>query len=249
MSRFRLVLALTLAAVVGAGGLAAPAVDAAPTCKTDCLRVYSITIYDYLGPAAEAHVKVVDELGGSVRGAVVNGVWTLPDGSEVSRYGLIGTRQRAEFPLYTDLGGTATFTVAGITKPGYTFDPAHSAALSATIDLAGNTPPPPDAGCVSDCVTVGSLRLSERKGDVRAVIVAKDDRGGRVAGAVVSVSWTMPDGTTAARSAVTNRRGKAKISTAASSPGVYTVTVDDITATGLTFDADAGVLTTSLVVG
>ena len=235
---------LLLLSIVAALAVAAPAAGAAeaasPACEADCLRVYSIKNYTYLGPDAEAHVKVVDEYGGAIRGAVVYGVWTLPDGTTLGRYDMIGTRLRAEFPLYTDQGGTATFTVAGITKAGYTFDPAGSALLSISADLGDPAPPPPPQPelCVVECVSVGRITMSERGGDVRAVARVVDEDGDAVVKAVVAATWTLPGDTEVTQTLSTNKRGKARFEIPAAATGVYTITINDVTFAGLTYEPD-----------
>ncbi len=232
---------LLLLSIVAALAVAAPAAGAAepaaPACETDCLRVYSIKNYTYLGPDAEAHVKVVDEHGGAIRGAVVYGIWTLPDGTTLGRYDMIGTRLRAEFPLYTDQGGTATFTVAGITKAGYTFDPAGSALLSISVDLGDPTPPQPEP-CVVNCTSVARINMSERGDNVRAVARVVDENGDAVVRAMVAATWTLPDGTEVTQALKTNKRGKARFKVPAADAGVYTITINDVTFTGLTYEAD-----------
>lgn len=231
--------ATLLAVAVPAAGTA----TAAPACTTNCLRVFSIKTYTYLGPTVEAHVKVVDENGGNVRGAVVNGVWTQPDGSQLSRYDRLGTRLRAEFPLYSDQSGTFTFDVANITLAGYTFDPNGGAPTTVSIDIGE-----PATGCTADCASISSIKMSERKGDVRALVVAEDETGDAIRNGVVTATWTLPDGSTVGQSLTTNRKGKARLSVPATDVGTYSVTIDDVTAAGLTFDPDTSVLAGSIVV-
>jgi len=231
--------ATLLAVAVPVAGTA----TAAPACGTNCLRVFSIKTYTYLGPTVEAHVKVVDENGGNVRGAVVTGVWTQPDGSQLSRNDILGTRLRAEFPLNSDQSGRFTFEVANITLAGYTFDPKGGAATTVSIDIGE-----PSTGCSVDCVSIASIKMSERKGDVRALVVAEDETGAAIRNAMVSATWTLPDGSTVTQSLSTNRKGKARLSVPVNDVGTYSVTIDDVSATGLTFDPDAGVLTGVLVI-
>jgi len=236
--------ALTAVTLLGVAVPAAGAASAAPPhCRTKCLRVFSIKTYTYLGPTVEAHVQVVDENGGAVRGAVVNGVWTEPDGSQLSRYGVLGTRLRAEFPLYSDQSGTFTFEVADITLAGYIFDPGGSALLSASVDIGQ-----PTAGCTVDCVSIASIKMSARQGDARAAVTAVDETGTAVRQATVAARWTLPDGSTVDQSVVTNRKGKVLLSVPASQPGRYSVTIDGVSASGLTFDPDTGVTTGSITV-
>ncbi|MEZ5097008.1 MAG: hypothetical protein R2731_13440 [Nocardioides sp.] len=118
-------------------GVVAPVLPAgATTCQTHCLRVSRIQTYTYLyGIPLQANVWLVNEDGGAVRGAVVQGQWTQPDSSTVTRYARIGVRGRAEFPLYTTQTGTFTFTVLGATIPGtdYVFDPEGSSVVTVTV--------------------------------------------------------------------------------------------------------------------
>ncbi len=235
-----LLLLLSIFAVLAVAAPAAGAEPAAPNCETDCLRVYSIKNYTYLGPDAEAHVKVVDEHGGAIRGAVVYGVWTLPDGTTLGRYDVIGTRLRAEFPLSTDQGGTATFTVAGISKAGYTFDPAGSTLLSISVDLGAPAPPPPPEPepCAVDCVSVARINMSERGNNVRAVARVVDENGDAVVKAVVAATWTLPGDTEVTQTLRTNKRGKARFEIPAAATGVYPITINAVTYAGLTYEAD-----------
>lgn len=104
------------------------------SCIVNCLRVFSIKMYDF-GSQISGHVVVVDENGGRIFGALVHAVWTKPDGSTVDLYDVIGVRGRAEFPLYATDSGQYTLTIVGITKDGYTFDAANSNLLSSDITI------------------------------------------------------------------------------------------------------------------
>ena len=103
-------------------------------CSVNCLRVFDIRMYDLLDKISGL-VIVADENDGRIFGAVVHAVWTMPDGSTVDQYDLIGVRGRAEFKLYPTVSGLYTLTVVGISKDGYTFDAANSAVLSADINV------------------------------------------------------------------------------------------------------------------
>ncbi len=76
-------------------------------------------------------------------------------------------------------------------------------------------------------------------------VVVKDGSGVAVSGAVVSATWTKPDGTTVTQTATTNSTGIAKFSTTGGR-GTYTLTVSNITKIGYTFDAANSVLTKSI---
>lgn len=64
----------------------------------------------------------------------------------------------------------------------------------------------------------------------------------------MTATWTLPDGSTVSQPLTTNRRGNARLSVPAADVGTHSVTIDDVTATGLTFDPDASVSTGSLTV-
>lgn len=82
---------------------------------------------------------------------------------------------------------------------------------------------------------------------VRGTVVVKDGDNTAVAGATVSVTWDLPDGTTLSQTATTNGRGRANFS-ATDGEGTYTLTVTDIDASGYVFDPDNSVLMKSITV-
>lgn len=130
----------------------------AANCSKNCLTVYSIQLAD-LGSRVSGTVKLVDETGsgGGARGAVVHAIWTRPDGSMFDQYANIGTRLRAEFSIYTaGVPGTYKLTVAGATKPGYTFDPKPGTKLSKSITIAGSGNQPPTAVANASALSGGA---------------------------------------------------------------------------------------------
>lgn len=82
---------------------------------------------------------------------------------------------------------------------------------------------------------------------VRGTVVVKDGDNTAVAGATVSVTWDLPDGTSLSQTATTNGRGRANFS-ATDGEGTYTLTVTDIDASGYVFDPDNSVLMKSITV-
>lgn len=78
-------------------------------------------------------------------------------------------------------------------------------------------------------------------GDVSVI----DQNGDAVRGALVSATWTLPDGSTSAATAYTNRKGEATFS-ASDGSGDYTLTVGNVTLAGYTFDAANSTLTATL---
>jgi hypothetical protein len=240
--------------LVGASLVAASPATAAPApqaeaCTSNCLQVYSITMYDYLQTEdVTAIVQIVDELDGGVRSAVIHGVWTFPDGSTQDQYAVTGTRLRGEFPLYTSQTGTFTFTVVGVTKAGYVFDPVGSVILSNSITIGDSGGGGGSDGCTVDCLSVTSIRMSERRGDVRATATVVDENGAKVATPTVEGTWTLPDGSTVAQTVTASNKGKAKFSVPVGDSGDYTLTIDNVTHAGDTYDPSSGVTSNTITV-
>jgi hypothetical protein len=76
---------------------------------------------------------------------------------------------------------------------------------------------------------------------VIATVTVKNDLGSRVRGAIVSATWTLPDGSTVAVTGTTNSYGEATFEVK-KSPGVFVFAIDDITLDGYVFDVDNSVL-------
>jgi len=206
-------------------------------------------MYDYLpNEDVTAIVQIVDELGGGVRSAVIHGVWTLPDGSTLDQYAVTGTRLRGEFGLNTTQTGMFTFTVAGVTKTGYTFDPVGSAILSNSITIGDSGGGGGSDGCTVDCLEVTSIRMSVRRGDVRATATVVDENNAKVASPTVEGTWTLPDGSTVAQTVTASKKGKAKFSVPVGGSGDYTFTVDNVTHDGDTYDPTTGVTSNTITV-
>jgi Tol biopolymer transport system component len=103
-------------------------------CKSNCLRSKAITFSkkkDNLGIELHGKVRVKNELRALVADAVVSIQWSLPDGSQQVAQKTTDLNGLADFQLKGS-HGTYTLTVTGITKPGFTFDPAKS-LLSKTV--------------------------------------------------------------------------------------------------------------------
>lgn len=188
------------------------------SCTTNCLRVFNIKMFN-LGDKLSGNVTVVDEVGGRIFGAVVHGVWTLPDGSTIDQYDLIGVRGRAEFKIYSPTqSGIYTLAVADITKDGYTFDPANSAMLSNTVSYTAPSQNQAPTAVASVDVASGPAPLA-----VNFSSVGSSDPDGTIA----AYAWDFGDGgsSTAANPSYT-------YSTAGSYTATLTVT-DNEGATGI----------------
>ena len=76
-------------------------------------------------------------------------------------------------------------------------------------------------------------------------ITVKDENGASVPSAAVSVSWRLPDGSTQDQTASTSNNGLAKFSTSGRR-GTYTLSINNITKVGYTFDRTNSVLTKAI---
>lgn len=149
----------------------------------------------------------------------------MPDGSTLDQYAVTGTRLRGEFPLHTTQTGTFTFTVAGITKTGYTFDPAGSKVLSNPITVGGSGG---GGTCSVNCLEVPRIKMTVRSGEVGAQVAVLNETGSVVPHPTVEGTWTLPDGSEIFQSALGDKRGKAGLSVPVVGAGTYTFTVTNV---------------------
>lgn len=161
----------------------------AGSCTNNCLSVYSLGQTD-LGTSIRATIKVVDESVSSraAKSAMVQGMWTRPDGSTVLQYASIGTRLRADFNFGTGgIAGTYTFEVIDIVKSGYTFDPSSGVELVSSLSIQNSYNQPPTAVINTDRLA-GAAPLS-----INFDALSSHDPDGVIA----SYLWNFGDGTTA----------------------------------------------------
>jgi len=104
------------------------ALDTAATTTTQTLKSTKITLKAVTvgtGVNATSNISVMDGSGLAVAGATVAVSWKLPSGKTLVQTASTNSRGLAVFTT-TDIAGTYTITVTGITKSGYTFDATHS---------------------------------------------------------------------------------------------------------------------------
>jgi hypothetical protein len=135
--------------------------------------------------------------------------------------------------------GSAAYSMTAIAPGGATTDRAFLYAF----DIGPDTPPP--SGLLRS--TRIDLRGRARGGTARLLgrIQVDDENGAPVAGAEVTVSWSLPDGGTEVQTATTTGSGQARIQMNGGS-GTYVVTIVDIAKPGFAFDPDNSVLTKSI---
>jgi len=105
-------------------------------CSINCMLVDNIGLrYKAKSGAIKGLVWIEDENNNAVQDAIVHAVWTLPDGSKVDQYNNIKNKLRAAFTIKAESTGIYTLTIVEVTKSGYSFDPANSNVLNATINI------------------------------------------------------------------------------------------------------------------
>lgn len=108
--------------------------------------------------------------------------------------------------------------------------------------------PTPGSGCTVNCLRSTDIALTASgfsRVTVNGNVTVKDEKGNVVASAQVQATWTRPDGSQAAQTATTNTSGVAGFSTSGGR-GTYTLTVNNISKTGYTFDPANSVLSKSI---
>ena len=80
---------------------------------------------------------------------------------------------------------------------------------------------------------------------VRGQVVVRNAANAAVSSVSVNVTWRKPDGTTVTQTATTGSSGNASFNTS-SGRGTYTLTVNNLTKTGYTFDKVNSVLSKSI---
>lgn len=118
-----------------------------------------------------------------------------------------------------------------------------------SIDTTGSStlPPPPTQAQLlrSESISLSAKLLKNGTVSVSASVTVKDENGVNVPSAAVSVSWRLPDASTQDQTASTSKSGVAKFSTSGRR-GTYTLSINNITKTGYTFDQTNSVLSKAI---
>ncbi|HEV8539086.1 MAG TPA: PKD domain-containing protein, partial [Bacteroidota bacterium] len=93
-----------------------------------------------------------------------------------------------------------------------------------------------------------STKLNLRTVVINGAVTVKDGNGSPVPDAQVLVTWTLPGGGLARQSGLTDNKGEVRFSTSGGR-GTFTLTIDNITKFGYTFDRSHSVLTKSILPG
>ncbi len=130
--------------------------------------------------------------------------------------------------------------------------PAAYALRAYAYDTLGNwtqTEITVNVGSPAASMQVTSITLSgtvsRGRVNITGYVYVRDGGGKAVPNATVTILWTLPGGATQTRTAVTNSQGRAAFTTSGGR-GTYTLTVQNVTRSGFTFDAAGSVLSKSI---
>ena len=134
-----------------------------------------------------------------------------------------------------------TFTATGDNNTSRSFVYSIETAGSSTL------PPPPTQGQLlrSASISLSAKLLKNGTVSVSASVIVKDENGVSIPSAVVAVSWRLPDGSTQDQTASTSKSGVAKFTTSGRR-GTYTLSINNITKAGYTFDRTNSVLSKAI---
>lgn len=142
----------------------------------------------------------------------------------------------------TGLETSHTFTSVGNYTVRLRVTDPVGAAKEASTQISVTQPA--SLSLVSSAVTL-TTKLRGRTLTVLGNVLVKNGLGQAVQGAVVTATWTKPDGTTQIQTATSDRNGNARFSTSGRR-GTYSLTVGDMSKSGYLFDLDQGVLSASI---
>ena len=141
---------------------------------------------------------------------------------------------------------TPSITPSPTPTPTPTPPPSPTPTPAPTITPPPSPTPTPTVSQILRSTNIAlSARMKRSLVTVTATISVRDGAGKAASGATVSGTWTLPDGSTQARSATTNSTGNATFSIS-SGRGTYALTETNITKAGYAFDQANSVLTGSI---
>jgi len=129
----------------------------------------------------------------------------------------------------------------------------HFAYLSGTLSVSmaisypTSPPPPPPPPPDDELIHVTGIDLTVKKKNVNATVNVQDEQGANVSGAVVSATWTLPNGSSVSVSGQTDSQGNVSFAQQKERRrGTYTLTINTVTLDGSVFDEENSVLSNSI---
>lgn len=160
-------------------------------------------------------------------GTIVEYYWTFGDA--------FGTHSYEANPTYLyDYAGTYTATL--------TVTDNNNVGRSDTVTVTVNTPP---ATVLRSTAINLTAKVTGSRVTANGTVTIKNGAGAAVRGASVTVTWTKPDRSTATQTATTDTSGNARFSTTGGR-GTFTLTVNNVTKSGYTFDPAGSILSKSI---
>lgn len=172
------------------------------------------------------------------------GTWTHPAALKAVRATNGSDAWRMEFPA--DGSGVDQFVDSGLAfSPNGDTAYVMTARFSADrtyLNAVDTNPSIPNASTVLRATDI-TMNARTRRGIVKAsgTVTVMNENLALLSGAVVNVTWTLPDGSTLQQSATSSGGGEAKFSISGSS-GSYKIKVTGISMDGYTFDPDHSLL-------
>jgi hypothetical protein len=140
---------------------------------------------------------------------------------------------------------SATWDTSALTPAAYTVRATAQDALGnwQRAEISVNVTRAAKVMKVTGIALSGTLRGSTAS--INGTVTVQDASGRAVSGASVAARWTLPGGSTRSAAATTDSQGRARFSTSGGR-GTYTLTVENVTRSGYTFDRAGSVLTKSI---
>ena len=106
-------------------------------CINNCMLVDQISFgYKKKSGVITGQVWIYDENNNRVKNAVVDAMWTLPNGDTIVDSSATNSRSKATFTLNATSAGEYALAIVKVVKGGFTFDPDGSNVLTGIIVIA-----------------------------------------------------------------------------------------------------------------